>query len=98
MAHGGEGSPGREPGRSAGVWLTAVRDAQRRGELLLAFDLAGRGLEEHPGDVELRYRSVLALARAGSTAQAARRFTELGLASVDSEDVASLEARIQKDV
>ena len=79
------------------TWLAAVRDAERRGELLAAFDLAGRGLEEHPTDVELRYRSVLALARAGSTAQAELRFAQLDLASVASEDVAALAARIQKD-
>jgi hypothetical protein len=86
-----------EPSRTADGWLGAVRDAERRGELLLAFDLAGRGLEEYPGDVELRYRAVLALARAGSTGQAARRFEELDLSSVDTEDVAALEARIHKD-
>ena len=64
----------------------------------MAFDLAGRGREEHPGDVGLRYRAVLALARTGSTAQAARQFAALDLSSVDSEDVTSLMARIQKDV
>src|SRR5277367_1560138 len=62
-------APGEPTGssRSAAQWLSDVRHAERRGELLAAFDLAGRGLDEHPGDVELRYRSVLALARAGST-------------------------------
>ena len=98
MAPSVEGTPATGPSRSAEAWLAAERDAERRGELLLAYDLAGRGLEEHPGDLGLRYRSVLALARAGSTAQAARRFAELDLSSVDTEDVASLEARIHKDV
>jgi class 3 adenylate cyclase len=84
-------------GRTAAEWLAGVRDAERRGELLSAVDLAGRGLEEHPGDPGLRYRSVLALARAGSTDQAARRFDELALAAVDTEDVAALAARITKD-
>ncbi len=65
--------------------------------MLAAFDLACRGLEEHPGDVGLRYRAVLALARTGSTDQADRQFKEFGLASVDSEDVESLGARIRKD-
>ncbi|HEY5025398.1 MAG TPA: adenylate/guanylate cyclase domain-containing protein [Acidimicrobiales bacterium] len=86
-----------EPSRTTETWLEAVRDAERRGELLSAFDLAARGLEEYPGDVELRYRAVLALARTGSTGQAARRFVELDLSAVDTEDVAALEARIQKD-
>src|SRR5271163_2024703 len=83
--------------RGSEEWLNAVLDAEHRGELLSAFDLAGRGLEEHPGDVGLRYRAVLALARTGSTAQAARQFDELDLGSVESEDVAALQARIQKD-
>ncbi len=86
------------PGRTTEAWLSAVRDAERRGELLSAFDLAERGLEEHPAEMALRYHAVLALARTGSTGQAARRFTDLGLAAVDTEDVASLQARIGKDV
>jgi class 3 adenylate cyclase len=89
---------GGEPSRSAEAWLADVREAERRGELLLAFDLADRGLDEHPGDVDLRYRAVLELARAGSTNEAKRRFAQVGLGSVASEDVAALGARIEKDI
>lgn len=78
--------------------LAAVADAERRGELLSAVDLAEQGLEEHPGARELQYRAVLSLARAGSTEQAAQRFEEYGLREVDAEDVLALEARIAKDV
>lgn len=78
--------------------MQAVRDAERRGELLSAFDLAERGLVEHPGDVWLRHRAVLALARAGSTEGAQRLFEDYGLASVDTEDVQALRARMAKDV
>src|SRR3984885_4149524 len=80
-------------------WLTAVRDAERRGELLAAFDLADRGLEEHPDDIWLKWRAVLALARAGATEQAAARFAEYGLESgeAEHEDIAALHARITKD-
>ncbi len=92
-----EGVPKPDRSRTAGEWLEMVRDAERRGEPLSAFDLAGQGLEEHPGDVELGYRAVLALARSGSTAQAAREFEELSLSAVESEDVGALEARIRKD-
>ncbi len=98
MAPSSDGRPDELTFRTAEAWLADVRDAERRGELLAAFDLAERGLEEYPGDMALRYHAVLALARTGSTAQAARRFTELDLASVDTEDVAALEARIGKDV
>jgi tetratricopeptide (TPR) repeat protein len=84
--------------RSAVEWAEAVRDAERRGELLTAFDLAERALEEHPDDLWLRHRAVLALARAGSTDEAARRFREFGLTEVDTEDVAALRARIVKDI
>jgi hypothetical protein len=87
----------RAPPHSAPDWLAAVVQAERRGELLTAFDLAEQGLDEHPGDVALQHRAVLALARAGSTEQAARRFTEYELAAVASEDVRALEARIAKD-
>ena len=75
----------------------AVLEAERRGELLMAFDLAERALAEHPDDLWLKHRAVLALARAGSTGEAARHFAEYGLGGVEDEDVAALEARIAKD-
>ena len=45
----------------------------------------------------LQYHAVLSLARTGSTFQARRRFIQFDLSSVDTEDVAALEARIKKD-
>ena len=83
---------------SAAQWLEAVKREERRGELLTAFDLADRGLAEHPDDLWLKHRAVLALARAGATEEAARRFAEYGLGDVGDEDVASLHARIFKDL
>jgi class 3 adenylate cyclase/tetratricopeptide (TPR) repeat protein len=77
--------------------LEAVKDAERRGELLLAVDLAERGLAEHPSHLWLRHRAVLALARSGSTAEAARRFDEYGLGAAEEEDLVALGARIAKD-
>jgi len=65
---------------------------------LTAFDLAERGLQEHPEDLWLKHRAVLALARAGATEEAARRFQLYDLAGVQDEDVAALRARIAKDV
>jgi tetratricopeptide repeat protein len=84
--------------RSAAAWLDAVRAEERRGELLAAFDLAERGLTEHPGDLGLEHRAVLALARTGATEEAARRFEEYGLGGVVDEDVSALRARLAKDV
>jgi tetratricopeptide (TPR) repeat protein len=78
--------------------MDAVSAAERRGEPLLAFDLAERGLEDHPDVLWLRHRAVLALARSGSTDEAARRFRAYGLAAVDDEDVQALRARIAKDI
>src|SRR5260221_1618599 len=63
----------------------------------MEFDLADRALAEHPDDLWLKHRAVLALARMGSTGEAARRFREYGLSGVEDEDVAALEARIAKD-
>src|SRR6187549_1874125 len=82
----------------AQAWIQWVGDAERRGELLSAFDLAEQGLEEHPGNQWLRHRAVLVLARAGSTAEALRRFEAYGLSSVDDADIRALRARIAKDV
>jgi class 3 adenylate cyclase len=79
-------------------WLEAVKDAERRGELLTAVDLAEQGLAEYPDDLWLKHRAVLALARAGATEEAARRFERYGLHAVEEEDIAALGARIAKDV
>jgi tetratricopeptide (TPR) repeat protein len=80
------------------AWHDAVRAAERRGELLEAVDVAERGLADHPDDVWLRHRAVLALARAGSTAEAERRYAEYGLGDVHDEDAEALRARIAKDM
>ena len=82
---------------SAAWWLDAVRREERRGELLTAFDLAERGLEEHPGDLALEHRAVLALARAGATEEAARRFDRYALGRSSDEEILALRARIAKD-
>ncbi|HUP16797.1 MAG TPA: BTAD domain-containing putative transcriptional regulator [Acidimicrobiia bacterium] len=83
-----------------------VRDLLRRGQYLQAYDLASGMVERSRADPELRYLSVLSLARSGATAQAVRRYEALGLASVDSgavsprlgEDIAALAARLDKDM
>jgi len=64
-----------------------VRREERRGEPLAAFDLAERGLAEHPDSGQLKHRAVLALARSGATEEAARRFLEYGLADSEDEDI-----------
>jgi class 3 adenylate cyclase len=79
-------------------WVDAVRDAERRGELLSAVDIAEQGLAEHPDDLWLKHRAVLALARAGATEEAARRFARYGLSAYEDEDIAALGARIAKDL
>ncbi len=89
--------PGAAPSYPVEWWLEAVKREERRGEVLAAFDLAERGLAEHPDDLQLKHRAVLALARAGATKEAARRFAQYGLADVPDEDIAALRARIAKD-
>ena len=83
---------------SASEWLERVKSAERRGELLTAVDIAEQGLTEFPHDLWLEWGSVLALARAGATEEAAKRFARYGLASSQNEDVAALGARIAKDL
>jgi class 3 adenylate cyclase len=84
--------------RNAEAWREAVREQERRGELLSAFDLAERGLAEYPSDLGLKHRAVLALARTGATDEAARRFEAYGLQHIPDEDVSALRARLAKDV
>jgi class 3 adenylate cyclase len=85
-------------GASVESWLEAVRGASRRGELLSAVDLAEQGLAENPDDIWLKHTAVLALARAGATEEAARRFAHYALDGSGEEDVAALGARIAKDL
>jgi class 3 adenylate cyclase len=80
------------------TWRQRILDAERRGELLSAFDLADRALAQHPDDGWLKHRAVLALARIGSTAEAIRRFATYGLPDSEEEDVAALGARLEKDM
>jgi class 3 adenylate cyclase len=88
------------------IWLKRARFHARAGDQLLAYDVAIRGLDEYPEDIALKYTAVLALARSGAAAMAQQRFTELGLGSEPRDrlslslhiDIASLEARIAKDL
>ena len=66
---------------STSEWIEWVKGAERRGELLTAVDIAEQGLAEFPHDLWLEWGSVLALARAGATEEAAKRFERYGLAS-----------------
>ena len=93
------------PTKPVAEWISEIRDATARGELLQAFDLAERALEDFPEDPVLRWGAVLALARAGATRQARIRYDrfKLGDLIVDRPadkfltDVAALDARIAKD-
>ena len=93
------------PAKSIDTWISEVRDASERGELLQAFDSAERGLEDFPANPVLRYNAVLALARAGATQQARDRYDRFKLGEIVGgqgdnsflNDVAALDARIAKD-
>ncbi len=99
------GSKSPTPAKPIGTWIAEIHEANARGELLQAFDLAERGLEEFPDNSVLRYNAVLALARAGATRQARTRYDRFKLGDLIGErttdpfltDVAALDARIAKD-
>ncbi|HEX2827662.1 MAG TPA: adenylate/guanylate cyclase domain-containing protein [Burkholderiales bacterium] len=82
---------------NAADWLARARQFERRGELLLAYDTALHGLEEHPGDVWLAHRAVLNLAKAGALSRAEAEFQRLNLGESREPDVVALGARIAKD-
>jgi len=81
----------------------AALAAMRRGNLLAAYDIAERGLRDAPDDLELKYLSVLALARSGATELASQRFERLGLGGPATAqghltvDIPALAARLAKD-
>jgi MAP3K TRAFs-binding domain len=87
-------------------WLNEARSHAARGDHLLAYDVATRGLDQYPGDAALKHAAVLALARSGATAKARERYREFGLGKVARGEVsdflyteiASLGARIAKDL
>src|SRR5256885_4104458 len=83
---------------SASEWLAVVKAAERDGEFFRAYDAARQGLSEHPDDLLLRHRAVLALARSGATEQAQALYRELGLEGRQETDIPELEARLVKDV
>ena len=86
------------PQRGASEWLALVKAAERDGEFFRAYDTARQGLAEHPDDLPLRHRAVLALARSGATEQAQGLYRELGLEGRQEQDIPELEARLLKDV
>jgi hypothetical protein len=83
-----EGGPGRDP----------VLEAERAGDFLAAYDLCLGRLDARPGDLWLRHRAVLMLARSGATEQALGLFDRFGLSSNPDEEIASLRARLEKDL
>lgn len=78
----------------------------QRGDYLRAYDAATSMIEHGQADPQVRYLAVLALAKAGATALARRKFTAFGLDSLDPsgvsakvlEDVAALIPRLDKDM
>ena len=77
--------------------LAKLRDELARGELVGAYDTAERARRDGLDDPLIRYRRVLALARAGATESAAKEYAELGLAEQLDTDSKALFARILKD-
>ena len=88
------------------VWLTRSRAHSAAGDHLLAYDVALRGLGEHPSDLALEHAAVLALARSGAAEKARERYAARGLGSIAPDtverslhtDIAALGARIAKDL
>ena len=83
-----------------------VADLVGRGDYLRAYDTAMDSIEHGRADPKLRYLAVLALAKAGATALARRKFSVLGLDTVDPstitsqlvDDIAALIPRLDKDM
>lgn len=79
-------------------WKTLVTGYEQRSMVLRAYDAAERALEAFPGDKWLQHRAVLALARSDATETALARFKEYELSGEIDEEIASLSARLAKDL
>lgn len=95
-----------DPARSAADWLDAIKEQEREGDLFHAFDLARRGIAQHPDDLALKHRAVLCLASTGATDKAWQAWQDLGLDRLPataapgaslSLDLDTLQARLLKD-
>ena len=91
-----ETRPVRRP-QSVDEVLARLRDELARGELIGAYDTAERARRDGLDHPLIRYRRVLALARAGATESAAKEYAEYGLGEQDDIDSRALRARILKD-
>lgn len=84
--------------------LKPVDEAMGNGRFLAAHDKAMNGLKQHPGDIWLKHRAVLSLARTGNTKRAIKLFDEFFPLNFDAPDrftmieIGSLKARLQKDL
>ena len=77
--------------------LAKLKDELARGELIGAYDTAEHARRDGLDHPVIRYRRVLALARAGATESAAKEYAEYELARQGDTDSRALWARILKD-
>lgn len=100
MAATSDGGPsGRKARRLATVEdvLAKLKDELDRGEYVRAYDTAEAARRLGLDDPLIRYRRVLALARAGATETAAKEYAEYRLTEHSDTDSRALWARIMKD-
>lgn len=80
-------------------WLLRAREALKLGNYLNCYDLIVKAEQQGYVSDELQYLRLLALANAGSTRAALRRFEGLRTGQLDvSEDWLALEGRLHKDL
>ena len=78
-------------------WFARIQDAERAGDMILAYDRSHQALAEYPDDLQLRYRTVLNLARAGGHKRAEALYREYRLAGIDDERISALGARLLRE-
>lgn len=87
-----------QPIQPAELWHDVAKAEERKGEYLSAYDYAKQGLASFPEDDQLQYLAVLALARSGAMAQAARELEDYGLTRRLETDAASLSPKLAEDI
>jgi hypothetical protein len=89
--------------RSADDWLAEAKRFRDDVELFRAYDVARRGLKQHPDDPRLKHLAVLCLASSGATQQADEAYDKFELATQRARplqlaiDIKCLPPRLAKD-
>ncbi|MCW5771221.1 MAG: hypothetical protein KIT16_06265 [Rhodospirillaceae bacterium] len=79
-------------------WARSIRDVEGTGDYFQAYEVARKAIAAYPGDEQLKYLAVRALARSGAAGRALELYDQFGLAKTADLDIQMLRAGLVKDL